>query len=130
VIYLDSCALVKLAVEETESSALRAWLDDKPDVPRLSSNLIRVELPRSIMRSQPGAILQARAVVAKTRRIAMTTEILDVATMLQPAALRSLDAIHLASAFAIHDRLTAFVSYDKRLIDAARAAGLPVVSPN
>lgn len=129
-IYLDSCALVKLAVEEAESSALRAWLDDRPDVPRLSSSLIRVELPRSIMRSQPGAILQARAVVARTRRIAMTTEILDVATMLQPAALRSLDAIHLASAFAIHDRLTAFVSYDERLADAARAAGLPVVSPN
>jgi uncharacterized protein len=130
VIYLDSCALVKLAVEEAESPALRAWLAARGDVPRLSSNLIRVELPRSIMRSQPGAILQARAVIARTRKIAVTGEILDVATMLQPPALRSLDAIHLASAFAVHDRLTAFVSYDKRLIEAASAAGLPVASPD
>ena len=129
-IYLDSCALVKLAVAEPESEALLAWLRDTPDVPLLSSSVIRVEVPRTVMRRQPGAILHARTLVAKTRRITMTADILDVATMLQPASLRSLDAIHLASAFSVHDRLTAFVSYDKRLIDAARAADLPVVSPN
>jgi predicted nucleic acid-binding protein len=130
VIYLDSCALVKLAVAEPESEALLAWLRDTPDVPLISSSVIRVEVPRTVMRRQPGAILHARTLVAKTRRITMTADILDVATMLQPASLRSLDAIHLASAFSVHDRLTAFVSYDKRLIDAARAADLPVVSPN
>lgn len=128
-IYLDSCALVKLAVEETESAALRAWLAERPEVPRLSSGVIRVEVPRSIMRIQPGAVLQARSVVAKTRRIAISPEILEVAAMLQPASLRSLDAVHLASAFVVHDRLTAFVSYDKRLLDAAEAAGLPIASP-
>lgn len=128
-IYLDSCALIKLAVEEPESGALRAWLAERPDIPRLSSSIIRVEVPRSIMRRQPGAVLQARSVVAKTRRVAMTSEVLEVATMLQPATLRSLDAIHLASAFVVHDRLTAFVSYDRRLLDAARAAGLRTAAP-
>jgi predicted nucleic acid-binding protein len=129
VIYLDSCALIKLAVEEPESGALRAWLAERPDIPRLSSSIIRVEVPRSILRRQPGAVLQARSVVAKTRRVAMTAEVLEVATMFQPTTLRSLDAIHLASAFVVHDRLTAFVSYDQRLLDAARAAGLPTAAP-
>lgn len=128
-IYLDSCALIKLAVEEPESGALRAWLAERPDIPRLSSSIIRVEVPRSILRRQPGAVLQARSVVAKTRRVAMTAEVLEVATMFQPTTLRSLDAIHLASAFVVHDRLTAFVSYDQRLLDAARAAGLPTAAP-
>jgi uncharacterized protein len=129
VIYLDSCALIKLAVDEAESPALRAWLAQRPDVPRLSSALIRVEVPRAILRSQPGAILQARSVIARTRRVALTPEILDLATMLRPASLRSLDAVHLATALRFHDRLTAFVSYDKRLTDAAHAAGLPVAAP-
>lgn len=128
-IYLDSSALVKLAVEETESGALRAWLAERPEVPRLSSGVIRVEVPRSIMRVQPGAVLQARSVVARVRRVAMSPEVLEVAAMLQPASLRSLDAIHLASAFTVHDRLTAFVSYDERLLDAAKSAGLPTASP-
>ena len=43
--------------------------------------------------------------------------------------LRSLDAIHLASAVGIADEISTFVSYDKRLLDAARAEGLTVASP-
>ena len=129
-IYLDSCALVKLAIAEPESDALLAWLRDSSGVPLLSSSVIRVEVPRSVMRRQPAAILQARTLVAKTRRIPMTTEILDAATMLQPTSLRSLDAIHLASAFSVGKHLTAFVSYDRRLLDAASAADLPVASPS
>jgi predicted nucleic acid-binding protein len=129
-IYLDSCALVKLAIVEPESDALLAWLKDGSGAPLLSSSLIRVEVPRSVMRRQPAAILQARTLVAKTRRIPMTTEILDTAMMLQPTSLGPLDAIHLASAFSVAKHLTAFVSYDQRLLDAASAARLPVVSPN
>lgn len=128
-IYLDSSALVKLAVEEPESGALRAWLAERAEIPRLSSGVIRVEVPRAIMRTQPAAVLQGRSVIARIRRVAMTPEVLEVAAMLQPASLRSLEAIHLASAFVVHDRLTAFVGYDERLIDAAAAAGLPTASP-
>lgn len=129
-IYLDTSALVKLVIEEAETDALRAWLAKLSGVPRLSSSLIRVEVPRSILRRSPAAVLHGRRIVARVRRVAMTNEVLDVAAMMQPTLVRSLDAIHLASALTVHDRLTAFVSYDRRLIDAASGVGLPVTSPN
>lgn len=129
-IYLDSCALVKVAIAEPESEALRAWLAERGDVPRISSSLSRTEVSRAVMKSRPSGLVHVRRVVGAIRRISVTAEILDVATMIQPATLGSLDAIHLATALSIHDRLTAFVTYDERLTNAAEAAGLPVASPN
>jgi predicted nucleic acid-binding protein len=129
VIYLDSSALVKLVVREDETAALTAWLATERDAPRLSSDLVLVEVPRAVMRSVPTALLSAHHLVARLRKVALTPELLTAAAALQPPLLRSLDAVHLASALAVRAQLTAVVAYDERLYDAARAAGLPVARP-
>lgn len=81
------------------------------------------------MRSQPQALLQAQQVVSRINKILIGPELLTTAASLQPPALRSLDAIHLATALFLRRRLTAFVGYDQRLTDAVGAAGLPVATP-
>ncbi len=63
-------------------------------------------------------------------QIAVTPELLDRAGKVEPAHLRSLDAIHLASAAVLADELAAFVAYDERLTEAAARAGLPVARPS
>lgn len=128
-IYLDSSALVKLAVTERESEALRGWLAEHGDTPRISSELVRVEVTRAVMRSQPQALLQAQQVVSRLHKIVIGPELLTTAASLQPPVLRALDAIHLASVLFLRNRLTAFVGYDDRLTAAVQAAGLPVARP-
>jgi uncharacterized protein len=86
-------------------------------------------VPRAVMRSVPTALLSAHHLVARLRKVALTPELLTAAAALQPPLLRSLDAVHLASALAVRAQLTAVVAYDDRLYDAARAAGLPVARP-
>jgi predicted nucleic acid-binding protein len=129
-IYFDTSAMVKLTFTEDETPALREWLAERPDVPRFSSAVIRVELPRAIMRRQPAALLSGHRLIAATKKVLVTAEVLDIAKMLQPAALGSLDTIHLASAITVQTRLTTFVTYDKKQFTAAVAMGLPAASPN
>jgi hypothetical protein len=128
-IYLDSSALVKLAITEPESPALTAWLGHSANAVRVSSPIVRVEVPRAVWRADPGSLPQAYAVVRRVRDIRMTASVLTRAAGARPVALRALDALHLASALAIRHDLSAFVSYDKRLLTAAEEAGLPVASP-
>ena len=128
-IYLDSSALVKLAVTEPETAALTEWLAASPNLVRVSSSVIRVEVPRAVWRADPGSLPQSYSLVRRIREIWMTDSVLNRAAGIRPVELRSLDAIHLASALTIRRDLTAFVSYDKRLLDAANAAGLTVASP-
>jgi uncharacterized protein len=109
-IYLDSSALVKLAVTEPESAALADWL-------AASARLIRVSSP------------QAYTIVRRLREIRMTEAVLTRAAGVRPNVLRTLDAIHVASAMSVRDNLTALVSYDKRLLAAAQEAGLPTACP-
>jgi predicted nucleic acid-binding protein len=128
-IYLDSSALVKLAVTELETAALSAWLAENPNLIRVSSSIIRVEVPRAVWRANPGALPQTYSLVRRIREIWMSPGVLTRAVSARPAGLSSLDAVHLASAMTIKRDLTAFVSYDPRLLDAAKEAGLPVASP-
>lgn len=128
-IYLDSSALVKLVVREDETAALTTWLATEGDAPKVSSDLVLVEVPRAVMRSVPTALLSAHHLVARLQKVALTPELLTAAAALQPPLLRSLDAMHLASALAIRTDLTALVAYDDRLYDAALDAGLPVARP-
>jgi len=129
VIYLDSSALVKLAVVEAGTVALTRWLAEHEDQARATSEIARVEVTRAVMRAMPTALLQAHHVVARTHKVAVTEQVLTTASSLQPQSLRSLDAIHLASALALGGRLTAFVCYDDRLSAAARALQLPAIAP-
>ncbi len=128
-IYLDSSALVKLAVAEPESEALTYWLSQQPNLIRVSSSIIRVEVPRAVWRADPRALAESYQQLMRMREVLLSDPVLTRAAAARPATLRSLDAIHLASALAIKDDLTAFVAYDKRLLAAAAEAGLPTASP-
>jgi len=129
VIYLDSSALVKLAITEPETQALSDWLAGSPNLVRVASSIIRVEVPRAIWRADPGALPQAYSLVRRVREIWMSPGVLSRAAGVRPPGLSSLDAIHLASAMTIKRDLTAFVSYDPRLLTAAKESGLPVLTP-
>ena len=129
-IYLDSSALVKLALTEPESAALTSWLADRADQDLVSSALHRTEVLRAIWRAEPGALPRVQRIIRRIGRVALSHDILDNAATLPPARLGTAGAIHLASALAIRRDLVSFVTYDKPLLDAARDAGLPVDSPS
>jgi uncharacterized protein len=128
-IYLDSSALVKLALTEPESAALIRYLAERSDQAVVSSALHRTEVLRAIWVAEPGALTRGVRLVRRIGRVALSTEVLDNAATLPPQRLGPTDAIHLASALAIRRDLSAFVAYDKRLLDAAAEAGLPTASP-
>jgi len=126
--YLDTSALAKLAVTETESAALHEWLLQEDRRPT-SSDLARTELLRAVRRFAPGQAVRAREVLDALTLVQVTTSTFDLAGRLVPSALRSLDAIHLAVAIGLGDDLDALVTYDVRLADAARANGVAVIAP-
>jgi len=128
-IYLDSSALVKLAVTDGESGALTQWLSQRASIAQIASPIIRVEVPRAVWQADPGSLPQAYALVRRMLEVRMTAAVLNRAAGARPVSLGVLGAIHLASALTIKHDLTAFASYDKRLLASAAEAGLPVVSP-
>ena len=128
-IYLDSSALLKLLVEEPESAALAAWLSAHADSPMVSSELAKVEVLRACRRVSPGAVPAARRLLAQLDLIPLTSDLVDDAADIGEISLRSLDAIHLASALSIRSDMSSFVAYDLRLGDAAVAVGLELLSP-
>jgi uncharacterized protein len=129
VIYLESSALVKLALTEPESAALARWLAERAEQPLVSSALHRAEVARAVWQAEPGALPRSYRVMKRIARVALTADVLDDSATLQPQDLVAAQAIHLASALALKRDLTAFVSYDQDLIAAARNAGLPVARP-
>jgi predicted nucleic acid-binding protein len=126
-VYLDSSAAVRLIVREAESEALERWL--RPHDLLASSALLRTELLRAIRRGAPGRIAEARAALGAFTLRAVDDEILDLAGEIAPSFIRSLDAIHLATALRLATELEAIVTYDRRMIEGARLLGLPVASP-
>lgn len=126
--YLDSSAFVKLVVVETESEALRAYLDEGTGR-FIASALLRTEALRAVRHLGPDALELVRDGLRRVDLIGVDDRILDVAGSLEPSILRTLDAIHLATALFVGDDLDAIVSYDSRMIDAARSLGLKVASP-
>lgn len=127
-VYLDSSAIVKLAVSEPESMALREYLTGHVD--RASSALARVEVFRALRRTRDSRTTLRRAarVLERIALVAVDAPILHDAAALEPSELRSLDAVHLATALSL-DGLDAVVTYDRRLGAAASAVGLEVVFP-
>ncbi|MHB8718202.1 MAG: type II toxin-antitoxin system VapC family toxin [Candidatus Dormibacteria bacterium] len=128
-IYLDSAALVKLIRREHATPELMEWLNANPDAPLASSTLAEVEVPRALLRVAPEALPAVAATLAQLYRVEMDAEIRADAGSLSDPDVRSLDAIHLATARAMGEELTAFVSYDRRLLRAGEALGLPTISP-
>lgn len=125
--YLDTSALTKLVVAEAESKPLRAWLRTGREP--VACDLARTELIRAVRRSAPDRLLHARAVLDSITLVDVTTSVFEQASRLDPPALRSLDAIHLAAALDLGDDLDSLVTYDDRLAEAASLIGIPVTAP-
>ncbi len=128
-IYIDTSALVKLLFEEPESSALSNWLTEQYETSKISSDLATVELLRTCHRIDESLVRDARRLLDGIDLVPISHEIVEEAAILNPHKLRSLDAIHLASALSLSEDLAGFVAYDARLCSAATDAGLRVVSP-
>jgi predicted nucleic acid-binding protein len=128
-IYLDAAAVVKLVHAEPETTALRTWLDERADTAWISSVLVEVESFRALARYAPSAVSLLPAVLDQIDLIGLTPRIRVLAQAVEPVTVRSLGAIHLATARHGRSDLTSFVTYDRRLLDAARVAGLPVSAP-
>jgi predicted nucleic acid-binding protein len=129
VIYLDSAAVVKLVRLEPGTADLVAWLNARAGSDLVSSALVEVEVPRALRRSAPAALPAIPAALSRLYRLEIDAPVRAAAAGLPDAGLRSLDAIHLATAAMIGAQLQAFVTYDVRLLAAAQQAGLPVASP-
>jgi len=129
-VYLDSSALVKLIQTETETAALRAFLAERRGLPKVTSALARVEVVRAVIRSDRAAVRHARRLLSRLHEVDIDRSLLDRAgELVTDAPLRSLDAIHLASALTLGSTLDAMVTYDVRMADAASELGLPVERP-
>jgi predicted nucleic acid-binding protein len=128
-IYLDSAAIVKLVHAESESQTLRDWLDERAETGWTSSVLAEIEASRALARYAPETVVRLHPVLDLIEWVELDAGIRILAQTVQPATVRSLDAIHLATALRLRPQLTCFVTYDKRLADAARAAGLSVEMP-
>jgi len=126
-VYLDSSALVKLAVLEPESGALRRYLRRRR--PWISSSLARAEVLRALLPGGESAAAAGRAVLARCDLVRVSDRVLTRAGMLEPHELRSLDAIHLATAERLGRDLRELVIYDERMAQAARQLGYRVSSP-
>lgn len=127
-VYLDSSAFVKLAVEEAGTAALRAFLAGR-DARRVSSALLRTESLRAVRLLGGDVLATVREGLRRVDLVTIDDRILDAAGTLEPRILRTLDAIHLATALAVGDDLDTVVTYDERMADGARLLGLPVVAP-
>jgi uncharacterized protein len=125
-LYLDSSAIVKLVAREAETPALVDAVRSDPAI--VSSALAWTEVTRAVARAG-GTRARATAVLERIALIPIDEGILEEAATIAPVELRTLDAIHLATALTVRDDLAALVAYDVRLIQAAEAAGLPAASP-
>ena len=131
-IYLDTCAALKLFKEEVESEALDAWLDEQADARLITSYLTRTELRRALLAvgARPETMSGADKWLSRVAHLRMPAEVFDTAGGLAPGSrLRSLDALHVASALGLGSALSYFVTYDRRLVEAAQAAGITVTAP-
>lgn len=126
-IYVDTSAFLKRIRTEPGSTELAAYLAERTDL--VSSTLLAVEARRGVARVAPEALPQVDVLLAGVVLIGMSDAVVDSASRLPDPHLRSLDAIHLATALLLDDELDELLTYDDRLADAARAHGIAVTSP-
>jgi predicted nucleic acid-binding protein len=132
VIYLDTSALTKLLIAEPETPELQTWLTAQSGHGEytVTSALGRVELMRVVVQQgEPGQDERARYLLDGLDILPLAEPVIALAETIGPATLRSLDAIHLAASAQIKRELTAFVTYDHRLLDGCREVGFATASP-
>ena len=130
-IYLDSSAIVKMIRPEAESRELVEWLNRRNE-PAVTSVLAEIEVPRALRRSSRAHLAAMPAVLARISRIEMDAAVRATAGAYLTDALRSLDAVHLATAevlVASGKTVSAFVTYDTRQAGAVEPTGIRVEIP-
>ena len=127
--YADTSAVTRLLVEESHSKAFAAFYDAHADAEWVSSALLPIELTRAVTRAMPALLPDARDLLLAFSFVAIDDDIVEAAMNEPDRGLRSLDAIHLATARVLGEDLDALVSYDDRLLKAATDAGLATASP-
>ena len=126
--YVDSSAIVKLAVPEAETKALRSALGAQRSQPA-SSEIALVEVRRAVARRAGGATDAVDELLAGLDLVPLAGPILEAASRLGPPELGTLDAIHIASALVLGSACDGVITYDARMAEAARAAGIAVFAP-
>ncbi len=132
-IYIDTSAAVKLARFEVHSDVLSQWVREQLSPTFVSSVMIKVELARAIKRSAPLHLSRAGEVLDGIGTVTLSQSVVARATGFDNPDLRSLDAIHLATAehvaSAAKEEFLGFLGYNSRLLDAGRTLGLPAFAP-
>lgn len=126
-IYMDASALVTLTIDREHSDELRRFLSKYPGIPMGSSTIGFVETVRTADKVGTFPTLMTDLIGSCTE-IVLTDEVRDCAAQL-PQRVRTLDALHIASAMSIGEFLTTLVSYDTRMLEVAKSQGLPVAAP-
>ncbi|MCC9157774.1 type II toxin-antitoxin system VapC family toxin [Streptomyces parvulus] len=124
---MDTSALVTWMTRRNYWAELDAFLQQRATEPLATSTLGFVETVRTL--DLVGHFPKAMDDLdARVTEILLTREVRDGAALLV-GRLRTLDAIHVASALSLRDDLTALVTYDLRMLETARAEGLPAHAP-
>jgi predicted nucleic acid-binding protein len=129
-IYVDTSALLKLVKDdEAEGPSLRAYLAGETEPRLVSSALLAVEARRGMLRARPDGLPKVDLLLADVAQISISDAVIESASRLPDPLLRSLDAIHLATALMIRDDVETVLTYDSRLRTAAEAHGFPTAAP-
>jgi predicted nucleic acid-binding protein len=129
-IYIDTSALLKLVrTDEAEGPAVRDYLAGSGDSRLVSSALLSVEARRGVLRGRPDGLPKVDLLLADVAQIEVSDAVIGSASRLPDPMLGSPDAIHLATALLIRDELDVLLSYDERLVAAAKAHDVPTASP-
>jgi len=91
---------------------------------------VEVEIVRAVRRVAPDLTTKAHEVVGQVSVIEVGEPIRARAALLEPATVRSLDALHLATAIEVGDALAAVITYDARMAADALSLGLAVSAPS
>src|SRR5882757_2586592 len=126
-IYVDTSALMKLVWPERGTEAVDAFVGDREDL--ISSALLTVEARRAALRAEPAALPRVDLLLDRFEFIHMSDAVIETASRLPDPMLRTLDAIHLATALLIRDDVDVLISYEDRLLAAAASHGLSTAAP-
>jgi uncharacterized protein len=126
-IYIDTSALLRLVFPDDTTSALKGFLQSDPDL--VSSTLLEIEARRGTLRRAPHRLPRVDALVGEVETVGISQAVVESASRLPDPMLRSLDAIHLATALLIREDIEVLLTYDDRLAVAARSHGIEVATP-
>lgn len=126
--YIDSSAIVKLIAREPESAALRRFLKRRRTL--VASALAQTEVSRAVLPLGEPFLRKAREVLDRIELVRVNRQVLRDAAVLEPVTLRSLDAIHLATAALFADTLGGLITYDGQMMEAAGSYGWSVNAPS